>query len=249
MKKLSLLVASISMAVFAFGAPATLVSCSSEGPDCYADGTEVLKGEVYALVWIADGAKFAGIKADGTEVDSVNNKILAFHATDVKGRCGDILFIFTGANADLISTGTLSVYLLDTRTFKAEEGEVVVAEVKGLNADDKVDVVNTVTSVADAVAKGGVTTVAKSGAVTSDAAVATAEKPQPVVSSIKVSNSHVTVKVTNTLPYFMYGISAGETPAELDPNAINFKTRGTLDGNLTIEVDDPKYRFFKVISK
>ena len=39
---------------------------STPGPDCYADGTLVVDGECYALVWSPKGSTFAGFSADGS---------------------------------------------------------------------------------------------------------------------------------------------------------------------------------------
>ena len=46
------------------GTDDTLIAFSTKGPDRYADGTTVLDGECYALVWSIDG-NFDGFSADG----------------------------------------------------------------------------------------------------------------------------------------------------------------------------------------
>ena len=76
MKRLMTMLGVAGMAVASFAAvDDTLISFSTPGPDKYADGTDVLPGEVYALVWSADG-QFDGIKADGTTVDPADKVVL-----------------------------------------------------------------------------------------------------------------------------------------------------------------------------
>ena len=76
MKRLMTMLGVAGLAVASFAAvDDTLISFSTPGPDKYADGTDVLPGEVYALVWSADG-QFDGIKADGTTVDPADKVVL-----------------------------------------------------------------------------------------------------------------------------------------------------------------------------
>ena len=51
---------------------AGIIGFSTKGPDRSADGTPVLDGEVYALVWTRSGTAFAGFNVDGTLVDQDN---------------------------------------------------------------------------------------------------------------------------------------------------------------------------------
>ena len=54
-----------------------LLRFSTPGPDRYADGSLVLDGECYALVWSPKGTAFAGFNADGTVVSSNDRIVLA----------------------------------------------------------------------------------------------------------------------------------------------------------------------------
>ena len=67
MKKTAIIftVAALCGAAFAAQNDA-LVSFSTKGPDAYADGTTVLDGECYALVWLQNGASGLTVAADGT---------------------------------------------------------------------------------------------------------------------------------------------------------------------------------------
>ena len=56
MKRLTMMLGVAGLAVASFAAvDDTLISFSTPGPDKYADGTDVLAGECYALVWSKDG--------------------------------------------------------------------------------------------------------------------------------------------------------------------------------------------------
>ena len=61
------------MAAAAFSACAAVddlvLTFSSAGPDTYADGTRVLDGECYALVWLPDGSEGVSLAANGEVAD------------------------------------------------------------------------------------------------------------------------------------------------------------------------------------
>ena len=244
MKKLSILAAASMMAACAFAALPSYVMFSSEGPDTYADGTPVMDGEVYALVWAKTGSAFAGFNADGTLVDATNNKLVSAAPIATAQHCPPVMYMLTGANSDLDATGSFSVYLMDTRVKTATE-----TKVGGLNADGTFAAVNTTTEVAEAV-KGGSS--AKAEAAPASAAVATAvpaDAPTPKITAVQVVGGKVIVKVSDTVPYLQYGISAGKTPSNLNQKDLVDGVNGTAEG-LTLVVDDPAdNRFFKVIRK
>ena len=66
----------------------TLVMFSTKGPDTYADGTQVLDKECYALVWDKDSEPFS-VAADGT---TTGGDIVLFAPFAEKGRCPKVLF-------------------------------------------------------------------------------------------------------------------------------------------------------------
>ena len=105
----------IGMSAFAGGADDTLITFSTEGaePDRYADGTPVMDGECYALVWSKDGV-FEGLKADGSTIDS-EDRILLVAPLARDGHCPEIVFQVTSDIASQLASGKYSVVLLDTR--------------------------------------------------------------------------------------------------------------------------------------
>ena len=117
MKRLSLIAACMMVSASFAGFERTIF-CSTTGPDYYRDGvTQAVDGEVYALVWTADGATFS---MDAAGNVSEGSKVIKMVSIAKDGKCPPVLFVLTGENAD-ITGGTFSLYLLDTRS-KAEDG-------------------------------------------------------------------------------------------------------------------------------
>lgn len=86
----------------------------TEGPDSYADGTPVLKGEIYALVWEGGGV-FGGFNSDWTLVKS-SDKIFTRYPTSEAEHCTDAAFTFDDdAKKGISAPGTIGLYLMDTR--------------------------------------------------------------------------------------------------------------------------------------
>ena len=73
MKKTLSMVSGLLLALSVFGVEEGLkqltLAISTPGPDTYADGTPVLVGESYLLVYANQGATFQGLYMDGTLVD------------------------------------------------------------------------------------------------------------------------------------------------------------------------------------
>ena len=92
----------------------TLLTFSTPGPDKYADGSAVLNGESYAVVWTKDGATFGGLTAEGTVI-SENDKLVFIAPIAKDAHCPlSVLSISAGAMAQY-ENGSFSLYLLDTR--------------------------------------------------------------------------------------------------------------------------------------
>lgn len=119
----------IATAAFA-GKDNVVVSFSTQGPDTYADGTTVVDGESYALVWTPTGSEFAGINADGTAV--APSKVVIKAPVAEGGKCPFVKFEmdeeFAKAN---YPNGTWGVYLLDTRVFAVDADGVVAKDAFG----------------------------------------------------------------------------------------------------------------------
>ncbi len=248
MKKLSLLAVVTAMAASAFALP-SYVEFSSTGPDKYADGTDVIDGEIYALVWVKTGATFEGFAADGGLVNSEANKLIGAAPLAKDGRCKTVIFLLDGANAELPGKGEFSVYLLDTRVKTTAADGTVKTTLAGVKSGAFAAVngytaaVQTPVEAGEAVTAGAVAGAGMVSALPKDA-------PKPVVKAIQVVDGKVIVTVANTVPYLQYGISSGDTLTNMSKNELVGGVNGTADGEITLVVDDPKNnRFFKVIRK
>jgi len=236
MKKL-LTVAGFAAALVAGAAQNDLlISFSTPGPDKYADGTQVLDGENYALVWSADGV-FEGIKADGTPVDA-NDAVVLFAPVAKDGKCPTLVYQVDAAKAAALAGGQYAVLLLDTRV-KAADGSVALAP----NVDGKPAAVNAVASVGSSAAAGAgsiaqVATTAVGGAVVQTATVIDA----PVITSLKVEGATVRVTVAGMSPIATYQVVTGDRPGAL-AKPVDAKA----DGN-SFEFAKPEGgNFFKVL--
>lgn len=246
MKKLIASLAIVASAC-AFAAPTdTSVLFSSVGPDKYADGTIVVDGECYALVWSA--GEFAGIKADCSCVNPAD-EILGIFPAAKDGKCKLSKYTLT---ADAFNKGgNISLWLLDTRTYTSNpDGSTAVALAKQ-ESDTKVPVVNGAVAVDAAVevAKAGFGGISAKGPAVAGAVAIPEGAPTPNVKSIKVGNVYVELEVENTVPYLTYGVAAGETPGELTKDAAAAATGKTGE---TITIYTPKKGetgFFKVDRK
>ena len=125
-KAMFLITGLLATAAFA-GMNNVVVTFSTQGPDKYADGSTVLDGECYALVWTPDGAEFAGINADGSAVAPSKVAIAAPIAKG--GKCPQVLFQideeYRKAN---FPGGTWCVVLLDTRRYKVDAQGFITSE-------------------------------------------------------------------------------------------------------------------------
>lgn len=240
MKKMMTMAAVMGLAVASFAAMNdALLTFSTPGPDKYADGSTVIDGECYALVWTPNGATFAGFKADGTTV-SAADKLVLLAPLAKNGACPQTLFQIDAATADALDgKGSYGVYLLDTRV-KAEDGTVKLASLKGgkpaaVNAIAEVGASTDATAAAPAAVKLAAAAIG-GAAVTAETLV-----DDPVITGIKVDGAKVSVKVAGMAPIATYKVVAG-----LNPGEVGQKIEAKAAGD-TFEFAKPEGTFFKVI--
>ena len=88
---------------------------STPGIDRYADGSAVVDGECYALVWSPKGSAFSGFNADGSTISSQDRVVLAAPLAS-GGKCRDTLFQVPAEEYAELEGGEWAVCLVDTRT-------------------------------------------------------------------------------------------------------------------------------------
>ena len=221
-----------------------LVTFSTRGPDSYADGTAVLDGECYALVWAQPEAEVT-FEADGT----VNGGKMLLAAPIAKGgRCPKVLF---EVNADLygkeLSTGSWGVYLLDTRRW-SKDGKVALSGIVG----GRIKAVNATGTVVGASVSTGLASMSSSSVFA--AAVADAETaipkgaPKPRITGIRIDGANVYVTVKGTVPYLQYDLVSGTAPDAVTEKANMPQSGATGQDDEIIMVSPAKEggAFFKV---
>lgn len=226
----------------------TLITFSTQGPDTYLDGSPVLDGECYALVWLQRGATFAGLNADGTLVNPTNNLIVLTAPVAQDGRCPKVAFQVPKATAEACANGTFAVYLLDTRIacgngtkrLGGVDDAGVARNVNGFGVAQKASVAQK--SVTDAARPNAPTTTV------TDVSTVPAYAPQPEIKGVKCIGGKVYVTVANTVPYLQYDLSAGTTPAQVDARSA---AESPISGSVAEDVilvapADGSGKFFRV---
>ena len=245
-KTLSIVASVLSAAAFA-AANDALVAFSTPGVDRYADGTPVLDGECYALVWTAEGSAGFSLAADGT---ASGGEMVLVAPLAKGGRCPKVFFEVDAADMESKYVGgSWGVYLLDTRSW----GPDGVARPAG-TAGGRVRLVNAAGAVSGAtvkVAAGSLSSaVGTSGSVASSATAlpASAEGKNPVVTGIRVDGANVYVTVKGTVPYLQYALSSGATPGSVSEGVGSPRTGAEADDEEIVLVAPAKKgsAFFKV---
>lgn len=201
-----------------------VIQFSTVGPDKYADGTTVMDGECYALVWTPAGSEFQGIDAKGNAAG--DSKVAVKAPIAIGGKCPNVQFQIdeTYANQNYPG-GTWGVYLLDTRKFATEEVPVTVdgKEVKQtkvlLDANGKkvsTGVGGTVSGYGQVVANVG-RTLSSAGAKTGIVQSIPAGIQPPTIRDFKVVNGMAYLYLKNTSSAVSYGVAAGQAPGTLKP--------------------------------
>lgn len=248
MKKTMTVFAAAALCGAAFGAANdALVSFSTKGPDAYADGSTVLDGECYALVWMSNGADGFAVAADGS---AEGGEIVLAAPIAKGGRCPDVLFeVDAGDMETKYKGGSWGVYLLDTRRWGSDGSVRPAGTVNG-----KVSLVNAAGAVPGAAVRvaSGVSTAlgAVTGAVAASATAvpAAAEAKKPVITGIRVDGANVYVTVKGTVPYLQYGLSSGATPDAVAEGVGSPRTGAVADDEEIVLVAPAKKgsAFFKV---
>ena len=201
-----------------------VIQFSTVGPDKYADGTTVMDGECYALVWTPTGSEFQGIDAEGEAAGDSKVAVKAPIATG--GKCPNVQFQIDETYADVnYPGGTWGVYLLDTRKFATEEVTVTVdgKEVRQTQVKVDADGKKFATGVGGTVAGYGqvVSNVGRSlspaGAKAGTVQSIPAGIQPPTIKDFKVVNGMAYLYLKDTSSAVSYGVAAGQAPGTLKP--------------------------------
>ena len=253
MKKLLIAASAMVSALALTAVEYAAVSFETTGPDKYADGTNALEGECYALVWTADGV-FEGFKVDGACIDN-NDEVVAVMPWATKDSAFPATVLNVGSDTKYFENGTFALYLLDTR--KYVDG---AAKVSGVDAAGKLVFVNASSEIEGAVtvARGGASApeskVAASGAVGAAVGSEVDGVKAPTIKGfdfVKLNGAdYVKLTVADTDNRLNYAIKGGDTVAVDGATGTDVKTG--VGGDKTITLLYPKAEganFFKVIRK
>ena len=245
MKKMMLMaIAAVATSVpLSAGQDNLLMKFSTPGPDTYADGkTPVADGEFYALVWVKKGATFSGFNADGTVVDAANSALICAVPYAENGRCPETVLEMDRVLADAYAgAGSFELHVLDTRD---AEGKPKGKVAEGVNASGEATTFSLTAGSAGEVK----TVAAKQGTLAATASELPASIPQPKITSIKVENGIVTLKVQGTSRLLRYGVKSGDAPNDLAPLPLDAGVANGDDfGEIEITVPAEKGgRFFSI---
>lgn len=217
-----------------------VIMFSTQGPDTYADGTVVLDGEFYALVWTPNGQTFGGIDAAGKAVEPSRILVEAPLAKD--GRCPNVMFQIDEQvwKDEGLGNGKLAVYLLDSRKFKIVDGKLAkdaggkpLVESWGLASGLVHGYGDTGVTVNEQFASAG-----QSVGITADAAAAVPTGAQALtIRDFKVLGDKVCITVSGASEKLMFGVRTGSDAANLESTDSCQYGAGT--GDLTIILDKP----------
>ena len=227
-----------------FGAANDVVlTFSTSGPDTYADGTGVVDGESYALIWTKNGSTFGGISSDGSLLSADDRLVLVAGVAEA-GRCPTTVFEIDAEDAANYNGGTFALYLLDTRIRDAD-GKVAVAGANALattapKAVNAIGVAATTSSSAES--SPSPRTFTSATAVALAAVGVYAKIDPPTITALKIENGKVSISVEGTSDAAEYFVVPGERPDKF-ATALDAKNE-----NGVFTFDQPKdASFFKVI--
>jgi hypothetical protein len=247
MKKLSVLVCLFASGMLQANFLNDLcVSFSTQGPDRYADGSTVLDGECYALVWSKDGA-FDGINAKGECVDS-NDRIVLVAPLAKDGRCPSVLFQVSEAEAKELEGGRYAVCLLDTRVASADGKMNPNGTVDGgLEVVNGYGVVTAALDLKRNMSRNAVKELSSlvPGQVADGVSVAPKDVPQPKIKDMRIDGDKVYLTVENLEGYMR--VQGGKDVKVSDTTGAATKTTGGNEDVILVAPKSGSSGFYKVI--
>ena len=234
---------------------------STPGTDRYADGTAVVDGECYALVWSPKGTAFSGFNADGTAVSSSDRVVLAA-ALAKDGKCRDSLFQVPAEEYKELEGGEWAVCLVDTRMVNGIPAGVQDSKPLRVN---RWGIVKSGVKIAPASASSLKTKVAArkslrlaasaSGEPTEEdgvsantlSAVPASVMPPKITGIDVLENGEVVLEVDGTVPFLSYTIISGSEPGNLQEDRCSDVVDGKTGAKISIgTAQSAGSRFFKV---
>ena len=223
-KTIAFLAAGLCAGTLLAGMNNVVIQFSTVGPDKYADGTTVMDGECYALVWTPTGSEFQGINEKGEAAG--DSKVAVKAPIAIGGKCPNVQFqIDEGYANEHYNGGTWGVYLLDTRKFATKEVTDTVDGKKVTQTQIEIDstgkkiatgVGGSVSGYGQVVANVG-RTLSPAGAKAGTVQSIPAGIQPPTIKDFKVVNGMAYLYLKDTSSAVSYGVAAGQAPGNLEP--------------------------------
>lgn len=191
------------MASFAFADANDKLITFSTVADKYADGTTVVDGEWYALVWIKSGATFDGLTTRMQAVNPDTNEVVLAAPLAKDGRCPPVLFEVDSAKVTELGAGTYKVFMLDTRNVSGTPAEP--------DEDGCPKLVNAMAETDAAVSTGTYNVVLGSSVSEPFAETNTDGIEAPTITAFEVVGANVKITVSGMVPSVNYAIRKGAT--------------------------------------
>lgn len=187
----------------------TLLTFSTPGPDKYADGSAVLNGESYAVVWTKDGATFGGLTAEGTVI-SENDKLVFIAPIAKDAHCPLSVLSISADAMSQYENGSFSLYLLDTRV-KKSDGKTALAP------KTEKGVPETVNSVGEAAADRGDGRIVAASGVKLGAVGVYTKIESPVITAMKIESATIRLEVKGMSKAASYFVVPGDVSGNFAP--------------------------------
>jgi len=274
MKKLVCMIAGLLAAV-AFGGGQEdnqFVTVYSNGPDRYMDGSTVLDGEFYAIVWVRKGAAVPAYSADARLLSASSDcKIVTAGrwaksggcgVTAVNQRTGKVVrspYTWSVSNSDMayyVANGSFRLCLLDTR--KADNKTLADSEMTsaGYSFPKMINGYVTTAEVTGEAAALATTVGFTSPITVTTASSVPADAPKPKIVRLELRGEGASrvadIWVECTADYLRYTAGSGPTPSSDMSKEAAGAVAADGDGSKTIKVTVPATEgsgFFRVIRK
>ena len=229
-----------------------VLTYSTPGTDCYADGTPVVDGECYALVWTPAGKEFSGFNADGTAASPLDCVVLAAPLAE-NGRCPPV-FQIPAEEYAVLQNGTWTICLLDTRRADGVPAGAENGVPKRVNRWVAVEGGVAVTSASSltAVVRRRASQPRATGATGTGARATTRSSvpenaPQPTITAMEVGDGVAAFAVADTVPYLTYTVESSESLDGFRTDKYADKVDGDDDAEIVLATDAPgDCRFFRI---
>ena len=230
-----------------------VLTFSTPGIDRYADGSRVLDGECYALVWSPVGKAFSGFNADGTAASPEDCVVLAAPLAQ-NGRCPESIFQIPAEEYAVLQNGTWTVCLVDTRRANGVPAGAENGLPKRVNrwVAVKAGVEVRPSSASGVMAAAQRATSARAagqGVLATTLSEVPESAAKPTITAMEVSDDTVTLLVADTVPYLTYTIESSKSLGNFRTDKYADKVDGEADpdAEIVLETDAPSdCRFFRI---